>query len=70
MVVLETNWDGMLDTTYNNLSVTSSDNTLDATPLDGVLGDPSCTGVHVCVADDSFLAHKLLRNKFIPTRKT
>ena len=38
MVVLETDWDRILDATRNGLSVTDFDDMFDATPSDGALG--------------------------------
>ena len=56
MVMLETNLDGMLDATKNYLSVTDSDYALDATPSDGSLDTPACTGVCIYVVA-VFFAH-------------
>ena len=63
MVVLENDWNGILDATHNGLSVTDLDNVFDATPSDGALGN-ACACVSICVADTFWRANYLEFNLF------
>ena len=69
MVVPKTNWDGVLEITYNScLSVNNLDKLFVGFYSFGWWNGCYLCGVSICVADN-FLVHKLLRIRFIFTRK-